>query len=243
METSNLKLGINCSIRYIITALITFFIYLSITVVIGGIFYESVGYTVYHIENGENQGELYRYSYSEGEDTKYAEYEAQGYELMKIETPKKLTGIPKLVTDGVTQIAGAVILFAFVYGTIWKIGDSDRNLIALGNRQSDKFRGIKIGLLSNMPIYFSYLIFIIAKSGLISGTWYAVFRFLNFPLFTFINALYGQSTSTAANIPWLNVGLGALTFIVLPLFAHIAYTLGLKRISISERIVYKKKKV
>ena len=240
MEISNRAPAISCAIRYVVTALITFFIYLSVTVIFVGLFYQSSGYTVYKIEN-EKPVELYRYYYSEGEDTKYAEYEKQGLELQKVETPSELKGTPKLVADALTQVAGLVVLFAFVHSAVWKIGDSDRNQIAQGNREADKLRGIKIGLLANIPLYVAYLIFIIAKAGLIPGNWYALFRFINFPLFTLINLLYGQSTSTAVGIPWLNVIGGAVVFIILPLFAHIAYTLGLKRISISESIVYKKK--
>lgn len=240
MDISNRAPAISCAIRYVVTALITFFIYISVTVIFVGLFYQSSGYTVYKIEN-EKPVELYRYYYSEGEDTKYSEYEQQGLELQKVETPTELKGTPKLVADALTQVAGLVVLFAFVHSAVWKIGDSDRNLIAQGNREIDKLRGIKIGLLANVPLYVSYLVFLVAKSGLISGEWYALFRFINFPVFTIINLLYGQSTSTADVIPWFNVICGAVILLILPLFAHIAYTLGLKRISITERLVYKKK--
>lgn len=241
MEKSNKSAAIGCAIRYIITALLTFFIYLSVTVVFVGLFYQNIGYTVYKIEDGKTE-ELYRYFYSEGEDTKYAEYEQQGLELQKVETPSELSGTPKFVADSLTQIAGLGIVFAFVYSSVWKIGASDSNLDSVGAIKLDKLRGLKIGLLANVPLYIAFAIFVIARMGVISGSWYAVFRFINFPVFTLINALYGQSTSTAAGIGWGNVAAGVLTFITLPLFAHIAYTLGNKRISISEKIIYKSKK-
>lgn len=241
METSNVKVAVSCAVRYIITALLTFFIYLSVTVVVGGIFYETEGYTVYRLVDGQNQGELYRYSFSEGEDTKYKEYEELGYELLKVETPKKLSGAPKYFTDATTQILGAVILFGFIYSHLWKLGDSDRNLVVTGNGAEDKLRGLKIGLIANAPIYLSFVIFILAKAGVLAGEWYAVFRFLNFPQFSIINALYGQATSTAADISWTNALLGILTFIVIPLFTTAAYILGYKRINISEKLIYKKK--
>ena len=239
MGISNKAPAISCAIRYIVTALITFFVYLSISVIFVGLFYQSTGYTVYKIVD-EKPVELYRYSYSEGEDLKYAEYEKEGLELQKVETPSELSGTPKLITNLLTQIIGLVILFAFIHNAVWKLGDSDRNLVSSGSRASDKLRGLKIGLLANIPIYFSYLIFVFAKIGVLSGNWYALFRFINFPIFTLINLLYGQSTSTAEIIPWLNVGLGVTAFIILPLFAHISYTLGFKRISIGEAIIYKK---
>lgn len=240
METSNTKVAVSCAIRYIITALLTFFIYLSVTVVMVGLFTQNIGYTVYSIEDGKTTEE-YRYFYADGEDTKYAELEAKGLELQKVETRAALQGKPKIVCDAVTQTLGAVILFAFLYKHLWRLGDSDRNLVTTGNGVEDKLRGLKIGLIANTPIYLSYVIFLIAKSGILAGEWYAVFRFLNFPQFSIINALYGQATSTAAAISWASALLGAVTFIAIPLFTTIAYILGYKRINIGERLVYKKK--
>ncbi len=240
MENSNAKIALSSAIRYIITALLTFFIYLSVTVVMVGLFTNNIGYTVYSVKDGKTT-ELYRYYYSEGEDTKYAEYEKQGLELQKVETREALSGTPKKICDGVTQILGLVILAGFINGSLSKLGDADRNLVLTGNKAEDKLRGLKIGLIANAPIYLSYLIFLIAKTGVISGSWYAVFRFLNFPQFMLINALYGQTTSTAADISWQKVALGVLTFVVIPLLSYVCYTLGYKRIKISEKIIYKKK--
>ena len=240
METSNTKVAVSCAIRYIITALLTFFIYLSVTVVMVGLFTQNIGYTVYSIENGKTT-EQYRYFYADGEDTKYAELEAKGLELQKVETRAALEGRPKFVCDAITQTLGAFILFGFIHSHLWKLGDSDRNLVVTGNGEEDMLRGLKIGLIANAPIYLSYLIFLIAKSGILAGEWYAVFRFLNFPQFSVINALYGQATSSAADISWTNAILGVLTFIVIPLFTGVSYILGYKRINIGERLVYKKK--
>lgn len=240
METSNIKVAVSCAIRYIITALLTFFIYLSVTVVMVGLFTENIGYTVYSIDNGKTT-EQYRYFYADGEDTRYAELEAQGLELQKVETREALSGRPKVVCDAITQTLGAFILFGFIYSHLWKLGDSDRNLVTTGNGEEDKLRGLKIGLIANAPIYLTYLIFLIAKAGILAGEWYAAFRFLNFPQFSVINALYGQATASAADISWTNTLLGAVTFIAIPLFASVAYNLGYKRVSITEKLVYKKK--
>lgn len=205
-----------------------------------GLFTSNIGYTVYSIDDGKTT-ELYRYFYSEGEDTRYAEYEKQGLELQKVETRAALSGTPKVVCDTITQVLGVVILFGFINNSLSKLGDADRNLVLTGNMAEDRFRGLKIGLMANAPIYLSYFIFILAKIGLISGKSYAIFRFLNFPQFILINVLYGQATSYATDIPWLNVAMGVLTFIAIPLFACVSYILAYKRINIMERIVYKKK--
>lgn len=240
MEKSENKVAVSISIRYIITALLTFFIYLSVTVVMVGLFTSNIGYTVYSIEDGKPI-ELYRYFESEGEDTKYAEYEAQGLELQKVETREALAGTPKVVCDIITQAAGVVILCGFIYASLWKLGDADRTLVLTGNKAEDKLKGLRIGLKANIPIYISYIIFLIAKIGIISGNFYAIFRFINFPQFVVINSLYGQATSSADAISWLNVVLGIVTFIIIPLVSAISYILGYNRVNIGERIVYKKK--
>lgn len=245
MNNSSVKLATSCAIRYIVTSLITFFIYLSVSVIMIGLFTENTGYSVFRIDEGEDGSHstlLYSYSYSDGEDLRYAEYESQGIKLQKVEVRGTLEGTAKIVTDAITQLAGIVILFAFVHDLLWKAGDSDRNLSASANRPYDKLRGFKIGLLANTPLYLSYLVFVIAKTGLISGKWYSLFKFTNFTIFSFVNLLYGQSTSSADLIAWQNVILGCLVFVILPLLAQISYTLGLKRIIISEKILYKKEK-
>lgn len=240
METSNVKVAVSCAVRYIITALLTFFIYLSVTVVMVGLFTQNIGYTVYSIEDGKTT-EQYRYFYADGEDTRYAELEKQGLELQKVETRAALEGTPKVVCDAITQTLGAVILFAFIYKHLWRLGDSDRNLVITGNGAEDKLRGLKIGLIANAPIYVSYIIFLIAKAGILSGGWYAIFRFLNFPQFSLINALYGQATSSAVAIPWSSALLGVSTFLMIPIFTTLSYILGYNRINISEKLIYKKK--
>lgn len=242
MGRENIKPAVSVAIRYIIVALITFFVYLSVTVVITGIFTENIGYTVFSTENGQST-ELYRYYFSQGEDIKFAEYQAQGLELTKITERSVLSGTPKFFNDAITQIIGAIMIFAFIHSVVWKLGDREANLACAGIKPIDKLRGLKIGILADIPFIIAYLILIIAKTGLISGNWYALFRFINFQVFTIINLIFGQATSSALAASALSVGFGAVTLLILPLVCHICYVLGYKRIVLSDRIIYKKNKM
>lgn len=240
MENKNIKPAVSCFIRYLVTTLITFFIYLSLTVIMVGFFTENVGYTVYSVENGTTT-ELYRYFYSDVEDALYSTYESQGLQLTKVMTRSALEGIPKIVTNGLTQAAGLIILYAFIHSVVWRLGDVDSNLNATGNRRLDKLRGLKIGLIANIPIVLSYFILLLSKFNILSGNWYSVYRFMNFAFFNVINVIFGQNTSSVQGASAGSVILGASILIFIPLICHICYVLGYKRVTFFDRLVYKKK--
>ncbi len=240
MENKNIKSAVSCFIRYLVTTLITFFIYLSLTVIMVGFFTENVGYTVYSVENGTTT-ELYRYFYTDGEDVLYNTYESQGLQLTKVMTRSALEGTPKIVTNGITQVVGVIILYAFIHSVVWRLGDVDANLNATGNLKLDKFRGLKIGLIANIPIVLSYFILLLSKFNVLSGSWYSVYRFMNFAFFSFINVIFGQSTSSVQGASAGSIILGALLLIFIPLICHICYVLGYKRVTFFDRLVYKKK--
>ena len=236
MET-NLKIAVSCSIRYYVAALITFFVYLSLTVVAAGAFTEVEGYMAYNTETGEM---LYNYYYSEGEDTKKAQYEAQGIEVSTMSLRSEVTGGAKIFTDTLGQLIGGVVTIGFIYSSLYKLGDSDANADAFGHRALDKIRGLKIGLMMVVPSVVAWLILVVAKAGVISGKWYSLFRFMSYQSFTLINAIFGQATASADAISWPQLYLGLIIVAIPPVIAQICYMLGYKRISFSNKLLYKK---
>ncbi len=239
-KSTNLKLAVSCGIRYILSAVITFFVYLSVTVVAIGFFTNNIGYTAYQVNETTNESkELYRYYYADGEDTKLSEYQEQGISVTTVAIRSQLSGNPKLFTDILAQTIGAVVTVAFIGSVLRKVGDADANLVSLGHKKYDKFRGFKIGLVAAIPYAVAYLVAWMAKLRIVPGSWYALFRFMNYQVFMFINAVFGQSTSTAVDLSVLQMVLGSLTVIIIPVIAHIVYILGYKRISFGDRIMYK----
>lgn len=234
---SNIKIATSISIRYYVAALITFFVYLSLTVVATGAFTEINGYTAYNAETNEV---LYDYYYSEGEDTKRVEYEKDGIEIGELPIRSKVSGGGKIFTDLTGQIIGGLVLIGFIYGSLYKLGDGDANLAQFNHIQLDKIRGLKIGILAVIPSFLAWLVAVIAKTGLISGNWYSLFRFMSYQTFTLINAIFGQSTSSTDFIGWGQLVLGLTVLAVPPIIAQICYMLGYKRINLSSMFFVKK---
>ncbi len=236
MET-NVKLAISGSIRYYIAALITFFVYTSLIVVGTGAFTTVVGYMAYNTQTGEM---LYNYYYSEGEDIKKAEYEAQGIEVSTMSLRSELSGGAKVFTDVLGQVIGGVVTVAFINSLLYKTGDRDANLVAFGHKQQDKIRGLKIGLLMIIPSFAAWLIAVVAKLGVIGSNWYSLFRFMSYQTFMLVNAIFGYKTASTDGISWVQLFLGLTIIVIPPIIAQISYTLGYKRIALPSNLFYKK---
>lgn len=234
---SNVKIAASISIRYYVAALITFFVYLSLTVVATGAFTEVNGYTAYSEENNEV---LYHYYYADGEDTKLAEYEAQGIKVSTVPLRSEVSGGAKIFTDLTGQLIGGLVLIGFIYSALYKLGDGDANLAQFNHKKLDKLRGFKIGLLAVVPSFAAWLIAVIAKAGVISGSWYSLFRFMSYQTFALVNAIFGQSTSTTDVISWGKLLLGLTVLAVPPIIAQICYMLGYKRINLTSMLFVKK---
>ena len=232
-----IKKAASCSIRYYICAIITFFVYFSLTVVATGFFTEVNGYTAYDAEKNEV---LYHYYYEQGEDTLLAEYQAKGIEVSTVALRSTLQGGGKVFVDATGQLIGGLITGAFIYTSLWKLGDGDANLVAFGNAKHDSIKGLKIGALAVVPSFISWIIVVLAKTGAVPGGWFALYRFMNYQLFTLVNAIFGQSVNTTDMISWPQIFAGLSVLVFVPLVAQISYMLGFKRISLGESLIYKK---
>ena len=68
-----------------------------------------------------------------------------------------------------------------------------------------------------------------------------VYKLLNSSVFSIIDVIFG-SASKLSQLSVVRMVLSLSAFAVVPLISHIAYTLGFKQFSISEKLIYKKKK-
>lgn len=237
---SNYKIATSISIRYYVAALITFFVYLSVSVVATGAFTKVNGYTAYNTDSGEL---LYHYYYSEGEDNKLAEFEAQGIKVSTVPLRSEVSGGAKIFTDVTGQAIGGLVLIGFIYSAVYKLGDSDANLAQFNHKELDKLRGLKIGFLAVIPSFVAWLVAAIAKLGVISGSWYALFRFMSYQTFTLINAIFGQKTSTTDIISWGQLLIGLTVLLIPPIISQICYMMGYKRINLTSKLFVKKDRI
>lgn len=236
-EKTNSGLAVSIGIRYIISVFFTFFVFLSVTVLFTGFFTHDVGYTAYNAQNNEV---LYHYYYADGEDIKKTEYEQSGVTVSTVALRSQLEGNAQLANDLTAQLIGGLITVGFVHNILWRQGDSDRNYVNTGHREKDIWRGVKVGLLADIPFAVSYFVLIAAKCGVISDGWFAFYKYMNFPAFSLIGAIFGRTCNSAANITALQTVLGIIPLFVLPIICGICYILGYNRINIGDKILFKK---
>lgn len=234
----NIGIAASLWLRYIICAFVALFIFISVSVIAVGSFTEVIGYEVYSAENNEL---LYTHYLADGEDAKAAEYEEQGIEILRANIRSEVTGTPKIVYFLIAQLLSGAITVAFIYKRMWSLGDGDANLVNFGHRQKDMLRGIKIGLIAIVPNFITWLLLVIAKLGVIGAGVMPIYRFANYQHFALISLIFGDSTTTVGDVSWVQIFLGLSVFVALPLIAQIGYTLGYKRISLKEKMIYQKK--
>lgn len=242
MKDNNLKLGFKLLGKYVFCLFMAFFINISFTMIITAVATENIGYNVfYYDEAADSLVPLYSHYNADGEDTKYAEYEAQGYALTKQgfrSEPNKVTNALFLT---VCQIIMIVIVFLFFCNMLFYMGDSDCNKVKFGQIKEDKLKGLKIGLVPFVFQLIPYLLLFLGKLGIIKNGIFLVFRLFNFYLNPIIMAIVGN-TSVLADISWGRIFALLPLILVTPIMSLLLYYLGYQRINVLENMVYKKEK-
>lgn len=235
------KNGMKLSGSIIIAAVISFFLCISLNVICTALFTEFTGYRGYVYENETSEEVIaeYEYNYSDGTDTKKAEYEAEGYTVTTVKMRSSLTGSGKVVFLVLTQLLSLIMIVAFASTTAYKQGFKDSNLVNIGHIKRDNLKGLKIGLVGNAPFYALFVLIVVMSLGLAPDfltVWYA---FLNSHFYSFIMLVTNGAQTVSQLVAWQYVLLLLLQFIV-PAVSTVAYILGVKEINLSEKIVYKK---
>lgn len=175
----------------------------------------------------------------------------------KAELPKADTThyYDKLYTnDTFPEVLSQILMFAvssvMIYNIAWGFGAYEKNAIAYGHSTRDKLKGVKLGLTSSFMFIVSYILLVFAKFGV-------NFKFA-FPLFGLVNSTYLPLFNSLLNAKYGAYGLvGVLSFnidsisitgiaimliplIIKVLICYLGYELGIKQISIKDRIVFKK---
>ncbi len=236
---SNFKIAASCSVRYIISAIATFFIYLSLVVIMTGAFTSQVGYTAYNADTNEV---LYHYYYEDGDDLKKADYEQQGINVSTVALRSTLQGKPKFFAVFTGQTVGLMLTLSFIHNVLWKVGDSDANLETFNHRDRDLLRGLKIGLCAGIPNVAAFLIAILARLNVLPGGVACIYRFINYQFFALGNVFFGYSLINYSDISWGLLLSSAVLMLLLPLICTIMYLLGHKHIIILDKLIYKNKK-
>lgn len=232
--------------RTLAAAVIGLFINLSLSFIFTMFSTEDVGIAIYRENDDGSVTLVEEYLYTDpdfSDDIKLEEGQ------MSITLYSPVPDGVRLAQNIVAQICLLVLLAAFPSRYLWAQGDHDRNEANFGHIKEDPLRGLKVGLLANIPAFLTYLLLWVGKfcppiaqqaTGLF-GLFHTCFaplcqRFM-------AEVVDGQTVY----IPATDISIGGmlallLPVIFLPLICHVAYTMGLHQFSISDRLFYKHKK-
>lgn len=143
--------------------------------------------------------------------------------------------------DTLQTVMSLVVLLALPCHTLWLRGDKDRNRVDCGGMQACVHRGLRIGLLSSVPSFITYLLLLLAKVGVISSQYMTLFRLIHMPILSYIRLFVPTSFMAADLSVWQLLALFPALLLV-PATCALAYLVGFKRYPFTERLVYRRKK-
>lgn len=275
MQKENFKMGLQVFLRTILSAILSFFVYMSLTMLGSGLSTHEIGYEIYERNSSGEMISIRTHLYENdssapaptqapvGPDAAPgANTTAAGDSSETTTTQTAVETLPtnqqrvairseepmgvRIAVDVIASICMLLILAAFPYSIVWSRGDRDKNSVNFGHMQEDKLRGLKVGLISAIPAGIAYIVLIVSKIFDVLPTYVFFYRLGNVPFLPLLNAIIPDTVKTTAQLPWGSI-LGMLVCVVyVPAVCCLAYFLGYKQISLSEKFIYtnpeKKKK-
>ena len=238
----NIKPASKVFVKIIAVTIFCFFVVIALLVMCNGFGTDKIGYTVFGVtETDDELKELYTHYYADGADKLEQEYIDKGYALQKVTIRSEFKGGPKAIFLTATQVINIFILMGFLYNDLWNLGANDNNLSNFGHKKIDKLRGFKIGLLASIPNFIFFIVLVVFKNSFMSGFNAQMYKFAVGYFYSFAELILKGATSTPDLSALQILLLGALLFVI-PAITAISYLLGLKGISLEEKLVYKKEK-
>lgn len=233
--------GVKLYGKMIVANIMCFIIVFSLTFLSAVIFSKEIGYKVSGVSpDGQVVDELYVHKYEDGDDIRYDEYVKQGYELEKISIRSQVSGNARIFLQVVSQICCLGVLLSFIYPMFKSLGNKDRNLVNFGRIKEDKLKGFKSGLFAIVPVVVVSIFFIATKNTLTANFSVSLFIYLNSSFYGIMDYLTNHVIAFK-DTSYLSLILIILVQFFIPLVTHIAYTLGYKDISVSDKLIYKNK--
>ena len=231
------KLALKTWGRIVAATLMCIIVYVSLYVLATAFFSEQIGYRITGKDEAGNAVQIAEHYYTaeEGPQTE-----------PELEDGQKSTPIKQLTAGaqrGLAIISSVVMLFilaSFPYDRLWKVGSHDENLVACGKRQRDLWRGVKVGLLADVPAILFYLLLVVSKCGGMPQGYLALYRFVNLPYMPYINAVTG-TTMDPTSLSWLQMLAVALSLLFVPAVCGVAYRLGYQQFSFGEFMTFAKR--
>lgn len=269
IQKENFKMALGVFLRTILSAVLCFFVYMSLSVLFNGFFTHDIGYQIFETTSDGSVAVIEEHYYADDSSAPSSSPQVAGPGMPeakpgqeeKVESTTEATLGPgqRKQTIRSTMSAGAeialnilssvlmlLLLAAFPYSIVWSKGDRDKNSVNFGHMQEDKLRGLKVGLMAAIPSAIGYIVLVLSKLGVGLSSYIFFYRFANVPFMPIINAVVPTAVKSTVEVPWTAILAMLMVVAFVPLVCHFAYFLGYKQISLSEKFIYinpnKKKK-
>ena len=233
-----------CIIRSVTVSVMAFILFASLTIIVSGMTTKELGYTIMKSDDGENFEDVYTHYHEDScfdengcDDTRAGEIGEVGYykTTIRSEVSKKNMAIVRWIG----QAATLGILYILIYSLMWKAGDADANMAELGNSKRNIYKGLKAGLIADIPYAVLYIILIVTSAFKVWPGYPSIYKISTYFMYafndTFIPVVNDSFVITAGGI--FVVG---LLLLPIPLFAAFGYYMGEKHMIFKEKILYKK---
>ena len=235
-----IKVGLNLIVRYLGSILMSFVIFLSFTAVFAMPLTEAIGYDAYITDEATGQSQkVYTHYYSDGKDTKKAQFESQGFKVHTAELRSQLTGAGTALIFTATQLVSIAIFIALVPNRLYRLGTRDA--------ESGEDRSIKRWLIPSLfPAAISitgFIMLVLNKLLLIGNQGLSLYRFANYHLYGLLRLILG-SGNDGSQISWLSVFLSPAPALLTILVCGTLYEFGYRGfrplVSLKNKIKYKR---
>ena len=237
---SNLQIALGIFGRTIIAAIIGIVAYLSLTVIFTTLSTEKIGFAVYQENDDMSTTLVEKHLYT---DKDYTEDVDLADDQMVITLYSKVPAGVGITVDIISQLVALAVLAAFPYRQLWAQGDHDRNEANFGHITPDPLRGLRVGLIADIPAAIVYAVLWLGKWGVPGmGNAHSLYTLFNSSFLPFCYRTMGRELTNAANLSVGSMVALILPVLFLPLVCHVAYTLGLHQFSVSDKLFYKNNK-
>ena len=239
---NTILMGLKIFGKIVLANVLSIITIVSISFLCNVMFTKDIGYYAYGTTSDSSESTLlYEHYYSDGEDTKLAEYEEKGYVVSQVGIRSSMTtggNIAFLLLSAIfTLPLGGMLCYTFV----WKEGNRDLNLVRYGRAKEQKYKGVYIGLIATSPYLVLLLVLGIGKWAFSKAFPVILYQYINSVFFTFIELICGKTQQFGDLAIW-QLLLLILVQLIVPVFTGFAYHLGYKDILVSEKFIYKKDK-
>lgn len=148
-----------------------------------------------------------------------------------------------IVNDLLTLVLIIPVYIALLYPAIWTEGDRNRNMVQFGHLECDPYKGLKIGLFLAVPYLLQNVFLTLSWFKLIPNIFW-LYKILNahiWPILTWLNPLVGDALVSTSNMPVYGLMICWLLSAYPVVISAVAYFLGFKGISVSEKLIYQSK--